>query len=203
MVFLRTVPAFETARPLNGDGVSLRAPQLQDYPAWAELRALSREHLVPWEPIWPRDDLTRSAFRRRLRHYGREARDDHGYAFFVFENATGRLTGGVTLSSIRRGVTQSATLGYWMGAPFARRGAMTKAVATLCPFVFQDLRLHRLEAATQPANTASVRVLEKNGFEREGYARSYLKINGVWQDHLLYALLASDVGGAAGFGVTA
>ena len=122
MVFLRTVPAFETARPLNGDGVSLRAPQLQDYPAWAELRALSREHLVPWEPIWPRDDLTRSAFRRRLRHYGREARDDHGYAFFVFENATGRLTGGVTLSSIRRGVTQSATLGYWMGAPFARRG---------------------------------------------------------------------------------
>ena len=193
MVFLRAVPAFETAQPISGHGLVLRAPQNQDYAAWAELRAMSREHLVPWEPVWPRDDLTRSAFRRRLRHYAREARDDHGYAFFIFETLTGRLTGGVTLSSVRRGVTQSATLGYWMGAPHARRGTMTKAVACLIPHVFQELRLHRLEAATQPTNAASIRVLEKNGFQREGFARSYLKINGAWQDHALYGLVAGDV----------
>lgn len=197
MVFLRTAPAFETARPIAGHGLMLRAPQNPDYPAWAELRALSREHLVPWEPVWPRDDLSRSAYRRRLRHYTREARDDHGYAFFVFEAATDRLTGGISLSNIRRGVTQSATLGYWMGAPYARRGAMSNAVRCLIPFVFEDLRLHRLEAATQPTNAASRRVLEKNGFQREGYARRYLKINGSWQDHELYGLLADDMAAAA------
>ena len=192
MVFLRTAPAFETTQPISGRGLMLRAPQNQDYPAWAELRALSREHLVPWEPVWPRDDLSRSAFRRRLRHYSREARDDHGYAFFIFETGSGRLTGGVTLSSVRRGVTQSATLGYWMGAPHARAGIMTNAVACLIPFVFQELRLHRLEAATQSSNLASIRVLEKNNFQREGFARSYLKINGAWQDHVLYGLVAGD-----------
>ncbi len=193
MVFLRTAPAFETAQPITGHGLLLRAPQNHDYLAWAELRAASREHLIAWEPLWPRDDLTKSSYRRRLRHYSREARDDHGYAFFVFELATGRLVGGVTLSNVRRGVTQSATLGYWMGAPFARRGIMTNAVGCLIPFVFQELRLHRLEAATQPTNPGSIRVLEKNGFTREGYARRYLKINGVWQDHALFALLADDV----------
>ena len=193
MVFLRTTPAFETTQPITGHGLILRAPQNQDYPAWAELRALSREHLTPWEPVWPRDDLSRSAYRRRLRHYSREARDDHGYAFFVLEVVTGRLTGGVTLSNVRRGVTQSATLGYWMGAPYAGHGTMTNAVALLIPYVFQELRLHRLEAATQPINPASIRVLEKNGFQREGYARRYLKINGDWHDHALYGLLADDV----------
>ena len=200
MVFLRTAPAFETSQPLAGRDVTLRAPFSQDYPAWAELRALSREHLVPWEPIWPRDDLTRSAYRRRLRHYAREARDDHGYAFFIFETVSGRLVGGITLSNVRRGVTQSATLGYWMGAPYARRGMMSSAVSCIIPFVFQELRLHRLEAATQPQNVASIRVLDKNNFQREGFARSYLKINGVWQDHLLYGLVSDSAGSPAGQG---
>jgi len=197
MVFLRAAPAFETAHPVTGAGVVLRAPQLHDYLPWAELRSASRDHLTPWEPLWPLDDLTRSSFRRRLRHYANEARDDHGYAFFIFENATGRLTGGVTLSNVRRGVTQSATLGYWMGAAFASRGVMSASVATLIPFAFQTLRLHRLEAATLPSNAASIRVLEKSGFEREGYARSYLKINGTWQDHVLYGRLAQDAANPA------
>ena len=108
--------------------------------------------------------------------------------------------GGITLSNVRRGVTQSATLGYWMGAPYARRGMMSSAVSCIIPFVFQDLRLHRLEAATQPQNIASIRVLDKNNFQREGFARSYLKINGVWQDHLLYGLLSDNAGAPAGQG---
>ena len=72
----------------------LRPPQMSDYSAWAELRALSREHLMPWEPVWPRDELTRSAFRRRLRHYQREAREDQGYAFLIFATATNACSAG-------------------------------------------------------------------------------------------------------------
>jgi ribosomal-protein-alanine N-acetyltransferase len=103
------------------------------------------------------------------------------------------LIGGLTLANIRRGVAQAGSIGYWMGAPYASRGYMTDAVRTLIPFAFGALRLHRLEAACIPTNTPSIRLLERLGFAREGLAREYLCINGVWEDHLLYALLASDV----------
>ena len=103
------------------------------------MRNRSREHLQPWEPIWPRDDLTKSSYRRRLRHYASEARADLGHAFFIFDAATDQLAGGVSLGNVRRGVTQTATLGYWMGAPYAGRGVMTKAVATLLPIAFHSL----------------------------------------------------------------
>lgn len=163
-----------------------------DYPAWAELRASSRDFLVPWEPLWAPDELSRASFRRRIRHYMRDLREDVGYALFVFDAGTSDLVGGLTLCNVRRGVTQSCTLGYWVGAEFANRGYMTAAVQAVVPFVFDSLELHRLEAACLPDNTASTRLLERVGFKREGLARRYLRINGVWQDHVLYALLDSD-----------
>jgi [ribosomal protein S5]-alanine N-acetyltransferase len=93
---------------------------------------------------------------------------------------------------VRRGVAQSGSLGYWIGSPFARRGYMLGAVRALIPFAFGALRLHRLEAACIPTNAASIGLLEKAGFAREGYAREYLCINGIWQDHLLFARLKDD-----------
>ncbi len=193
MAFLRAVAGADSGPVLHGDGLMLRMPHTGDYPAWAELRARSREFLVPWEPTWTDDELTRAAFKRRLKHYQRDFRDETGYAFFIHRQHDQALIGGVSLSNIRRGVTQSVTLGYWMGRPFAGRGWMTEAVSAVAPFVLNSLRLHRLEAACIPSNTASIRVLEKCGFTREGFARSYLKINGVWQDHYLYALIADDL----------
>ena len=101
------------------------------------------------------------------------------------------LMGGITLSNVRRGSAQTASLGYWMGAPYAGRGHMRAAVETLMPVAFGLLRLHRIEAATMLSNIASIRVLESSGFTREGVARAYLKINGRWEDHLLYARVAT------------
>ena len=103
-----------------------------------------------------------------------------------------KLVGGVTVTNIRRGVAQAGSLGYWMGAAYARQGYMTAAVRALVGFGFSTLKLHRIEAACIPENTASVRLLEKTGFVREGYAREYLCINGIWQDHLLYAQVRQD-----------
>lgn len=191
MAFLRAGNTTEWA-VLQGRGVWLRPPLMTDYAPWAELRAMSRAHLVPWEPAWPRDDLSRSAFRRRIKHYQREARDDLGYAFLLLEAETDRLMGGLTLSNVRRGVTQSAMLGYWLGVPFAGQGHMTAAVRAVLPYAFEQLRLHRVEAAAQPTNWPSVGVLKRVGFVEEGLARRYLKINGAWQDHLLFAILAED-----------
>jgi ribosomal-protein-alanine N-acetyltransferase len=192
MAFLRSSIGPDSAQAVRGRGVLLRAPAMSDYGPWAELRARSREYLTPWEPSWQRHELTRGAYRRRVRHYQREAREDEGYAFLIFDEADDELVGGVTLSNVRRGVTQAAVLGYWLGLPYIKRGYMTCAVQAIASFAFEDLRLHRLEAATMPANAASIRVLERNGFRREGFARGLLKINGVWEDHILFALLAED-----------
>jgi ribosomal-protein-alanine N-acetyltransferase len=170
----------------------MRAPAMADYVAWAELRAMSRDHLTPWEPQWQRDELSRSAFRRRVRHYQREAREDLGYAFLIFAESDDRLVGGLTLSNVRRGVTQAGVLGYWIGKPHTGQGFMTEALRAAVSFGFDTLHLHRLEAATMPSNIASIRVLEHNGFRREGFARQLLKINGVWEDHLLHGLINGD-----------
>jgi [ribosomal protein S5]-alanine N-acetyltransferase len=193
MALLRTATSSDLGPVIHAESVLLRTPQMSDYPEWADLRAKSRDFLTPWEPLWAADELSRSSFRRRVRHYLRDLREDVGYALFVFDSDRGDLVGGLTLCNVRRGVTQACTLGYWIGAPYARQGHMTAAVRAVIPFVFDSLELHRLEAACLPANTASVRLLEKTGFTREGLARRYLKINGVWQDHLLYALLENDL----------
>jgi len=189
MAFFRTINFTEPLPTVDGDGVLLRMPQTTDYEEWAALREASREFLVPWEPTWPDDDLTRSAFRRRIKRYAEDLRTDQGYAFLITRSTDGALVGGLTLANIRRGVAQAGSLGYWMGLPFVRQGYMTAAVRGIIPFAFTALRLHRIEAACIPSNTGSIRLLEKTGFVREGYAREYLCIAGTWQDHLLYARL--------------
>ena len=176
MAFLRSISTNNAAPVLHGDRVMLRTPAIGDYPQWAKLREESRVFLAPWEPIWPADDLTKLAFRRRLRRYQREIRNGTGYPFFVFSPDGDTLLGGLTLSQIQRGVTQSAVLGYWMGEPHAGKGLMTSAVRAVCHFVFDSLHLNRIEAACLPHNAASIRLLEKVGFTREGYARKYLCI---------------------------
>ncbi len=178
---------------LQGRDVTLRVPQMRDYEAWSELRAISRAELVPYEPVWTRDELSRGSFRHRLKHYAREAAQDLGYALFIFDGSGDQLLGSVTLSNVRRGVAQAASVGYWIGTPATGRGAMTQALCLLAPFAFRTLKLHRLEAGCVPTNQASTRVLEKSGFHREGFARQYLRINGHWQDHLLFARLADDL----------
>lgn len=194
MAIFRTINFSESLPVIAGESVSLRAPQMADYSEWVALREQSREFLTPWEPIWPADDLTRGSFRRRLRRYAEEQRADQAYVFLIYRNEDNMLVGGLTLANVRRGVAQAGSLGYWIGAPFVRRGHMTAAVRALIPFAFGTLRLHRVEAACIPANVASVRLLEKTGFVREGHAREYLCINGIWQDHLLYARLKEDPG---------
>jgi len=193
MAFLRSISTPDTGPELHGDGILLRVPQISDYSDWAELRARSRDFLTPWEPAWTSSELTRTSFRRRLKYYTRDMREDLGYAFFMFDSENDTLLGGLTLSNVRRGVTHACTLGYWVGAPYAGQGKMTAGVRAAIPFVFDTLRLHRLEAACLPRNEASIKLLERVGFTREGLARRYLKINGIWQDHVTYALLEDDV----------
>lgn len=190
MVFLRSPFAPDLPPVLRNERVEMRTPETSDYEAWADLRLRSREFLTPWEPVWPSNDLTRAAFRGRIKRYWRDIDNDSTYPFFIFSAGERQLLGAITLSNVRRGVAQTASLGYWIGAPFARQGLMTSAIGLAAGFAFDHLQLHRIEAACLPSNTASIALLARCGFEREGLAKRYLKIAGLWQDHLLFARLS-------------
>ena len=192
MALFRLGHSTENANFVRGDGVYLRPGEMRDFESWAQLREVSRDFLVRWEPTWPADDLTRGSFRRRLRRHAEEIDRDEAYPFLLFRESDNALLGGLTLGQVRRGVAQAATLGYWMGEPHAGQGYMARAVRAAIGFAFATLRLHRIEAACLPHNDASVRLLEGVGFAREGYARAYLRIHGAWQDHLLFALVETD-----------
>lgn len=193
LLLLRAVGlAYDPPEPIVGSKVTLRVPDMSDYEAWAELRGASRAFLVPWEPAWPADDLTRQAFRRRVARYRQDWREDQGYAVFIRRNADNAVVGGITLTNVRRGVAQTVSLGYWMGEAFAGQGYMSAGVRALIPYVFGPLGFRRIEAACVPHNAASVGLLERVGFTREGLAREYLCINGTWMDHLLFAMIKGD-----------
>jgi len=189
------LPFFRREFPaLKGQRVSLRMPVSGDYREWAALRAESRRFLEPWEPRWSPDELDWAAWRQRLNRYREDSTHGSAAAFFIYENATGRLVGGITIGNIRYGVAQTGQIGYWIGERYAGKGFMLEALRLVARHAFETLRLHRIEAACIPDNERSIRVLEKAGFRREGLLRSYLRINGIWHDHYLYALIADDPG---------
>ncbi len=182
---------------IETERMTLRPPRHGDYREWVALRQTSADFLVPWEPAWARDHLTRKAFVGRVYWAQRAIAGDSALPLFMVERGTARLLGAVTLDTIRRGPAQAATLGYWIGAAHARQGYMREAIEVLVHYAFTTLDLSRIEAACLPGNTASRGVLEKCGFKYEGVAQSYLQINGRWRTHVLYANLRMDRRGRA------
>ncbi len=178
--------------PIRAGRVYMRPPQRRDCWKWLELRKDSQQFLQPWEPTWPTDSLTRKAYFRRLKAHALHSNRDLGYTFLVFRQVDRALIGGVAINDVRRGVAQSCSIGYWVGQSYAGKGYMTEALSGVLPVIFSRLRIHRIEAACLPNNDASQALLKKVGFRKEGFARRYLKINGVWQDHILFGLLESD-----------
>ena len=175
---------------IRATGLILRAPKPSDYVQWQQVREKSHAFLQPYEPRWSSRDLSRQVFDARLRRGLWNARSGSEFSFLIFvvDDGAEKLSGGITLSNIRQRVSLHANVGYWMSVDAAGKGVMTRAVGALLPFVFNQLGLHRLHAACLPHNTASRRVLEKNGFKEEGFADHYLKIDGAWRDHVLYGL---------------
>lgn len=186
MLTFRRRPTVETER------LTLRLPVHGDYRAWSSLREASAEHLTPWEPVWAHDHLSRKAFTNRVYWAGRAEANGTALPLLLIRREDQRLLGAVTLDNIRRGPVQAGTIGYWIGAPFARRGYMKEAVLAVVHYAFTTLDMSRIESACLPENTPSRGVLEKCGFKYEGVAQSYLQINGRWRNHVLYASLRND-----------
>jgi ribosomal-protein-alanine N-acetyltransferase len=181
---------------LSGGRVYLRPLRAQDFAAWREVRLASREWLEPWEPrpepgaADPVMDV--DAFRARCAAWDRQRQFDNAYGFGLFRNADDRLLGEISLGTVHRGPFQSASIGYWVDRRAAGHGYVPEGVALVIEYGFEQLGLHRLEAAIVPRNAPSRRVAAKLGLREEGTSARYLQINGVYEDHVRYAITVEE-----------
>ena len=185
---------------IETDRLTLRLPVHGDFREWANLRQVSTDHLAQWEPVRAPDHLSRKAFTNRVYWAVRAEAQGTALPLMLIRREDQALLGAITLDYVRRGPVQAGTLGYWIGAPFARHGFMREAIQGVVHYAFTMLDLSRLEAACLPENVASRGLLESCGFKYEGVAQSYLQINGRWRNHVLYANLRSDRRGKTDIG---
>jgi len=173
-----------------GEPLRLVHPRLSDFTDWAALRRANIEYLRPWEPDVSTAGLNKTAYRARVSRLKKLVQQDRAYPFYIYFE--GVIIGACNVTHVDRGVAQSARLGYWVGQDFTGRGFAQAAVRAVTEFCFKDLGLHRVDAAVQCDNAASIKVLRASGFTHEGTARGFLKINGAWRDHDIYARLNGD-----------
>ena len=184
---------------LHGHRVVLRPLTSADFAQWREVRRRCADWLTQWEPRpspgQPDTVEDRNAFTSRCSVRLREIQLGTGFGFGIFVD--GRFRGEVNLNTIHRGARQNAYVGYWVDQEVAGYGLMPEAVVVVLRFAFERLGLHRVQIAIVPRNTASRRVVEKLGLRDEGTARGYLQINGVWEDHIRYAITSEEWSEAA------
>jgi ribosomal-protein-alanine N-acetyltransferase len=178
---------------LQQGATAIRPPQAADLPALVEARLRNRAFLAEWEPSREESFFTPAGQARELALDDAAWRTATGFPFTVLDAGAGdRLIGRVALANVVRGVWQNATLGYWISEDAGGRGHATAAVGLVLRFAFEVAGLHRVQPAIMPRNVRSRRVVEKCGFRHEGVALRYLRINGVWEDHDMYAMTAED-----------
>lgn len=179
---------------LFGRRILLRPLVVADFPAWREVRRRNVDWLTKWEaqrlPGQPDVVEDRDAFGVRCSARQRERQLGTAFGFGVF--VSGDFAGEINLTAVQRGPFQSAYVGYWIDEKHAGNGYMPEALVALARFAFDDLQLHRIQIAIIPRNLASRRVVEKLGIREEGVALRYLEINGVWEDHIRYAMTAEE-----------
>lgn len=180
------------AAALEGPRVVIRPPAREDWQDWVDCRLRNAEAHAPFSPRGAFENLTRDGYFTRLATYRADWIADRAYVFLIFMKESRYLAGGITINNVARGAGQMANLGYWLDEERRGQGLMAEAVKLACEFSFGPAKLHRLQAGCLPHNKASRRVLEKCGFIEEGLAKKFIRINGVWEDHVLYGLCTED-----------
>jgi ribosomal-protein-alanine N-acetyltransferase len=173
----------------------LRPPRTSDVPEVRRALRANSAHLRPWSvaPAPGEDPASLTSVSRAVLRHRREWKRGHSFVLFVSPcEDEARVIGRVTLGGILRGAFQNAHLGYWIDAERQGHGLMTEAVRATTTFAFGAAALHRVQAAVMPSNRASLRVLEKAGYRREGSAARYLCIAGAWEDHVLFAVTTEE-----------
>jgi ribosomal-protein-alanine N-acetyltransferase len=179
---------------LTGRRVTLRPLTVDDFEQWQEVRRRCGDWLIKWEPArldgYPDPVEDRRMFAARCGARERERQMGGGYGFGVFLGQ--RFCGEMNLSGVQRGPFQNGFVGYWIDEAVAGHGYTPEATAVILRFCFEDLGLHRIQISIIPRNKASRRVVEKLGLREEGIAVRFLEINGVWEDHVCYAITSEE-----------
>ena len=173
---------------LKSDRIIMRPPQMTDWPQWADARRKNKAHIQPFDPLWATNALDESFFERRIGRQSREWALGLANAFLILKREDCSLIGGMNINNICRGAAQFASLGYWVEKNHQGQGYMAEALQLTLRYVFEELELHRVNASCLLNNARSKKTLLNAGFEQEGTAEKYLKINGIWQDHELFGL---------------
>jgi ribosomal-protein-alanine N-acetyltransferase len=163
---------------------------LEDAAVLADLVCRNREFMSAWDPIRPEQFFTTAGQSAVIE----ELLDGHDRGLtlpHVILDSAGQIAGRIT-GSIVRGAFESCAIGYWVSEDRNGQGLATAALAHIKVVAFEELGLHRLQADTLVHNTASQKVLKRNGFERIGFAPAYLNIAGRWQDHILFQVINSS-----------
>ena len=189
MSFLTTYYPKKISFQHHGENVFLRPPEYKDWQKWSQLRRENMSYLKPWEPTWNIYELERSYFVKRVRFFEKLSINDEAYSFLIFEKPELQLIGEININNVQRGVVQSCSVGYWISENKMGLGLMSEAISLIKKFIFDELELHRIEAACLKKNQRSLNTLKKNYFNIEGVAKKYLKINGKWQDHILLSCI--------------
>jgi [ribosomal protein S5]-alanine N-acetyltransferase len=178
---------------LEATATAVRPFEHRDADELADLVVANRAHTAPWDPVRPDRWYSRAGQAEQLRRDHAAWETGTGYAFAVLDRTAGdRLIGRMALANVVRGAWRNATLGYWVAQDATRRGHATAAVRLVLRFAFELADLHRVQPAIIPRNTASIRVAQKAGFRHEGRALRYLEINGVWEDHEIFAMTSEE-----------
>lgn len=185
---------YGASAPLFGRRVMLRSLTVADFPGWCDVRTESADWLLKWEPKRnmhaPDPTCDRDAFAVRCSARQRERQLGTGYGFGIFVD--GEFAGEINLSSVQRGAFQSGYVGYWISESAAGNSYVPEALVVLARYAFDELFLHRIQISIIPRNAPSRRVMEKLNLRSEGVAVRYLEINGVWEDHVRYAITAEE-----------
>ncbi|MDA9651121.1 GNAT family N-acetyltransferase [Pelagibacteraceae bacterium] len=192
MSFLNAYSLKKNLFEITGQKVILRPPQYSDWKAWADERKKNKLYLQPWEPLWSINELERSSFVKRVRMFERLSHNDQAYSFLIYKSDNEDFIGEVNISNVQRGIIQSCTIGYWIAKDCEGKGMMSESLELVKEFIFNELKLHRIEAVCLPYNMPSLKLLLKNGFIKEGTARKLLKINDKWQDHTVLSFILDD-----------
>ncbi|MGZ4120786.1 MAG: GNAT family N-acetyltransferase [Actinomycetota bacterium] len=180
---------------LEDGGVSIKLLGSEDADRYVEMLLRNRGFLQPYDTARPDDFWTAETQRNLLEQAAAEAADGTGYAFGIYDLRDGELAGRVALSNVVRKAWQNTTLGYWVDQARNGRGLATGAARLAVRFAFEDAGLHRVQAGVMPRNAGSIRVLENIGMRYEGLSKRYLLINGVWEDHRIYAITGEEWAG--------
>ena len=172
----------------------LRPWERSDFRQWRDIQDTNKIHLTKWEPEWPDAPTTQKEFDRRCTALERMARRAQGLYLLITLRSEEReqetIIGGISLNDIRSAPFQSATMGYWLAQSHTGKGYARNAVNLVTQYAFEKLAIKRVSASAHVQNTPSHNVLTACGFHKEGLAHSYLRVNGIWSDHYLYARIS-------------